>query len=418
MILFSHPLSTAFTREAARALAEAGLLEEALTAVHWTPGCRAERFLPGSVVRELRRRSYPEAVRPYVRTRHWREVGRLAAARLPGLDWLVRHEVGPCSIDAVFHDLDRVAAGQLLAQGKSGGRMRGVYAYEDGARASFEAATAGSLKKIYDLPIGYWRAAQRIFAEEAERVPEWAATLTGRSDSPEKLARKDAEIAAADAVIVASSFTRQTLAEAPGLRAPVYVVPYGAPEVSAAPKPAHTGGPLRVMFAGSLGQRKGLSYLLEAVAPLGKQVELTLLGLPTTPDCAPLNAALRAHRWIPSLPHHEVLAEMARQDVLVFPSLFEGFGLVLLEAMSQGVTTITTAHTAGPDILDDGQDGFIVPIRSAEAIAEKLDLLAREPDRCAAMGEAARRKAAACSWQHYRTRLAETVARTLDAREA
>ena len=100
---------------------------------------------------------------------------------------------------------------------------------------------------------------------------------------------------------------------------------------------------------------------------------------------------------------------MGRQDVLVFPSLFEGFGLVLLEAMSRGTTVITTAHTAGPDVLTDGEDGFLVPIRSAEAIRERLEGLVREPGRCRAMGEAARKKAAACSWEAYRRGVVEAV---------
>ena len=403
MILFSHPLSTAFTREAALALEEAGLLAEVRTCLHWTPGGWADRVLPGSLAKELGRRSYPAAVRAKVRTTPWREAGRLLAARVPRLGGLTRHETGVCSVDQVFHELDRVTArrvGELAA----GGGLSGVYAYEDGALATFRAAKAAGAKTVYDLPIGHWRAAQRIFAEEAEREPEWAATLVGRDDSAEKLRRKDEEIGAADVVVVASSFTRQTLEEAPTLRGAVRVVPYGAPPV--APEGARTerkaGGALRVMFAGSLGQRKGLSYLLEAVAGLGRHVELTLLGLPTARGCGPLDAALRAHRWVPSLPHAGVLEEMGRQDVLVFPSLFEGFGLVLLEAMSRGTTVITTAHTAGPDVLTEGTDGFIVPVRSAAAIAEKLEGMVREPERVRAMGEAARRKAAACSWEAYR----------------
>ena len=420
MILFSHPLSTPFTREAALALAEAGWLAEVRTCLHWTPGGIGDAVLPGSVAKELGRRSYPVAVRERVRTTPWRETGRLLAARVPKLGFLARHETGICSVDAVFHALDRVTARRAAELARSGG-LRGVYAYEDGALATFAAAERLGLKAIYDLPIGYWRAAQRIFAEEAERVPAWAATLAGRNDSPQKLARKDAEIGAADTVVVASSFTRRTLEEAPTLRGPVHVVPYGAPEVVAVERAEgerrKPSGALRVMFAGSLGQRKGLSYLLEAAAKLGKVVELTLLGLPITPDCAPLNAALRAHRWVPSLPHAGVLEEMERHDVLVFPSLFEGFGLVLLEAMSRGMTVITTVHTAGPDFLEEGVDGFIVPIRSSEAIAEKLELLAREPERCRAMGEAARRKAAACSWAAYRGGLVEAVRRVVEEDE-
>lgn len=414
MILFSHPLSTAFTREAALALEEAGLLEEVRTCLHWTPGGLMDAVLPGSLTKEMGRRSYPAAVRGKVRTRPLREAGRLLAARVPKLGFLTRHETGVCSVDAVFHDLDRVTARRVRTLGE-GRRIDGVYAYEDGAEATFREARRLGLKTIYDLPIGYWRTAQRIFAEEAERVPEWAGTLVGRDDSEGKLARKDAEIGTADAVVVASSFTRETLKEAPTLRAPVSVVPYGAPEVAAerSAEQRRRGGPLRVLFAGSLGQRKGLSYLLEAVAGLGSQhVELTLLGLPNSRDCAPLEAALRTHRWVPSLPHAEVLAEMGRQDVLVFPSLFEGFGLVLLEAMSRGATVITTAHTAGPDILADGVDGFLVPVRSGVAIAEKLELLVREPQRRAAMGEAARRKAAACSWAAYRAGVVGAVVRS------
>ncbi len=100
---------------------------------------------------------------------------------------------------------------------------------------------------------------------------------------------------------------------------------------------------------------------------------------------------------------------MARQDVLVFPSLFEGFGLVILEAMSRGLPVVATAHTAGPDVIDDGVDGFLVPIRSAEAIAEKLETLLAHPDRLADMKHAARRKAATLGWEAHRRRLAECL---------
>jgi len=163
------------------------------------------------------------------------------------------------------------------------------------------------------------------------------------------------------------------------------------------------------LFVGGLGQRKGLSYLLEAVALLPESVELTLVGMKTTEHCAPLNAALKRHRWIPTLPHSEVLREMSRHDVFVFPSLFEGFGLVILEAMSQGLPVIATEHTAGPDLIEEGRSGFIVPIRSAQAIAEKLDLLASDPGLLSDMKIAARETAERHSWAQYRARLAEVV---------
>ena len=417
MFLMSHPLGNANARQTALALNEAGLLAELWTCLHWVPGHAAERWMPAPLAHELGRRGWPAAVRPRVRTAPVREAARLLASRLPVARWLTRHEAGWCSVDAVFNHLDREAARRVPALLRGPEAIRGVYAYEDGAEATFRAARRHGLACVYDLPIGYWTASEEIFAEEAEREPAWAPTLTGLLDSAAKRERKTAELEMADTVVAASSFTRQTLASLPSLRANVHVIPYGAPTPAAENPSTAAGGAdprrLRVLFAGSLGQRKGLSYLLDAVNRLKSHVELTLLGAKTVHDCAPLEAAVRAHRWIPSLPHADLLAEMSRQDVLVLPSLFEGFGLVLLEAMSRGLPVIATAHTGGPDVIDEGIDGFIVPIRSAEAIAEKLELLRRDPARLAAMKDAARRKALTLTWETYRRRLVDAVTQTL-----
>ena len=223
------------------------------------------------------------------------------------------------------------------------------------------------------------------------------------------MARKDTELQRADQVIVASRFTERTLQLAPHSVPVVTVIPYGAPAAVSGALPHHRAGKLRVLFVGALGQRKGLSYLVTAVERMSAAVELTLLGVKTSATCAPLNEAVRRHPWIPSLPHAEVLAEMGRHDLLVFPSLFEGFGLVILEALSQGIPVITTPHTGGPDVITEGVDGFIVPIRSSLAIAEKLELLARDHPLLCDMKEAARATARRLSWENYRSRLVAAV---------
>src|SRR5437764_325081 len=132
---------------------------------------------------------------------------------------------------------------------------------------AFAEAERRRIPRLYDLPIGYWRAGQHIFAEESEREPEWTPTLTGARDSHEKLARKDEELRLATHVVVASTFTKSTLAQAPHQR-PVTVIPYGAPP-TATNEIACGDAKLKVLFAGSLGQRKGLSYALPAVELVG-----------------------------------------------------------------------------------------------------------------------------------------------------
>lgn len=405
MILLSHPIANEFVRHALEAFDQAGILREFWTAISWNPKSPINRFLPKSVEELFARRSFSESVRSRTHTVPLREAIRLFAGAA-GIE--SQHETGAFSVDAVFRELDQKVAGRL----RKIDDLALVYAYEDGALETFRVAGDRGFKRVYDLPIGYWRVGQKIFAEEKEREPEWAPTLTGTRDSAEKLARKDEELRLADRIIVASGFTKQTLSEAP-VGAKIDIVPYGAPG-SISDQIKKASGPLKVLFAGSLGQRKGLSYLLEAVEMVKASAELTLLGRKAASGCAPLDGAVRKYRWIESLSHDAMLREMQNHDVLVLPSLFEGFGLVILEAMAQGVPVITTAHTAGPDVIENEVDGFIVPIRSAEAIAAKLDLLAGEPERLMALKAAAKSKAASLGWENYRRRLVE-VARELIA---
>ncbi|MBV9007918.1 MAG: glycosyltransferase family 4 protein [Verrucomicrobia bacterium] len=399
MILMSHPVGNENVRQAALGFAEAGLLDQFWTTINWDPDSPLDRVLPDKIRRTLRRRTYPPTVRKRTRALPFRETARLLLGAM-NVGSFSQHETGWLSIDAISRELDRHIAEELSSKDAN----TCVYAYEDCALESFRAAERRGQTRIYDLPIGYWRAAQRIFSDEREREPEWSATLTGTRDSAEKLAWKDEELRLAQRVVVASAFTQSTLSESPA-KYNVAVVPYGGP-------PVHEGdllncaGKLRILFAGSLGQRKGLSYALRAVEMIGREhCELTLLGRMAANDCPVLDAAVRRHRWIPTLSHAEVLREMREHDIVLFPSLFEGFGLVITEAMSQGTPVITTPHTAGPDIIDDGVDGFIVPIRSAETIAQKLDLLASEPHRLQAMKMAAREKARRRTWENYRRQL-------------
>ena len=409
MILFSHPTGNANVRHAALGLNRAGLLGEFWTCINHQPEGTLERLLPAGLKQQLARRSFPPELQPRLHAYPFLEYGRLLSGRA-GLGYLSRHEKGPLSVDAVYRSLDRRVRRRL----RSMTHFSGVYAYEDGAADTFREAKQHGLPTLYDLPIGYWRAARDLLIEEAEREPEWSSTLIGNDDSPAKTARKDEELALADTVYVASSFTLRTLSSAPAFRAKVEVIPYGAP-----PRPQNAPartqrdptGPLRAIFVGSLGQRKGLSYLFRACRALGRGVELTVIGTPPLLHCPVLEQALKQVRWIPSCPHAQVLTEMAAHDVFVFPSLFEGFGLVLLEAMAMGLPILTTSHTAGPDLIDDGREGFIVPIRSAEAIAEKLELLRSNRTLAGEMGKKATRRAAAFTWASYEERLAASVAK-------
>lgn len=406
-IIFSHPTGNANVRAALAGLQEAGLLGSFYTSIAAFPGNIYDRLGRIPQLAEFKKRSFDPRLAPLTRTLAFKELSRIASSK-SGFKNLIKHEKGMFSIDAVYQSIDRHVASKIQRMGS--GTASAIYAYEDGASYSFNAAKTVGIKCLYDLPIGYWRAARKLLSEERERRPEWAATLTGFMDSEAKLARKDEELRLADHIFVASSFTASTLGEYPGDLAPVSIVPYGFPEVI----PGKTynndpSKPLRLLFVGGLSQRKGIANVFDAMEHFKGHVELTVVGHKTSDNCPALDQGLKSHRWIPSLPHAEILKLMRAHDVLIFPSLFEGFGLVITEAMSQGTPVITTDRTAGPDLIVDGENGWLIDAGSTLAIQEVLDKLLADRSLVEANGLAALQTASLRPWSAYGTELSERV---------
>jgi glycosyltransferase involved in cell wall biosynthesis len=414
MIVISHPTGNANVRNAALALCEAGLLTRFVTTISVPSGWAAAPLVPRRFRRWGRRRVYPDALLGRITTFPLREWLRLSLAPLR-INALTGRVGAPFSIDAVYRSLDRRTAGLL----KRYPQARGVYCYEDGALETFRRAKALGLKTIYELPTPYWRCKEEIGRAEAVLQPEWAGTLRFDKEPPEKLAHKDEELRLADLIIVPSEFVAQSLQSAPTVPGRIVVLPYGSPVAADQPATAAIStvnaerNPLRIIYVGNLGQAKGISYLVEAFEQLERDVKLTLIGrLPS--GWPPAGAGfLEKHRYLPSLPHNEVLQEMRGHDVLVLPTLYEGMALVVLEAMGQGLAVITTPHSGATGILRDGVEGFIVPIRSAGAIREKLRFLADNRTELGGMRQAALERVRTMTWENYRARLPGIVAQAI-----
>jgi starch synthase len=395
-ITLVHPTGNANVRQALLAFNQAGILKGFQTTLAWPEKTQWDDILPTKLRVELSRRIYPGIPPALIHQHPTHEILRLLGQHLP----TVFRNYLP-SIDNVYQHLDKVVAASLMKTEDK----RVIYAYEDGAESVFRSTKVAGGTCVYDLPIGYWRFYHRLMQEEKELQPDWRTTLGGVGDSVAKLERKDAELSLADCIVVASSFTARTLAEYPyALEAPVYRIGYGSPIPGPPRLFSPLERPLRILYVGSIGQRKGISYLIEAVGRLQVAFSLTLLGKPVSrPEI--MDRALAKHHWIPSAPHARVLQIMRDHDVLVLPSLFEGYGLVIAEAMAQGTVVIATPHTAAPDLIEDGKQGFIVPIRSAEAIAECLTRLAENRSMLLEISQASQAKAALTTWEIYRDKL-------------
>ncbi|MBR9867923.1 MAG: glycosyltransferase family 4 protein [Oceanospirillales bacterium] len=401
-ILVVHPTGNQNSKAVARGLADADLLHAFITALHLNSN--KWNWLPSKLVAEIKRRDFNEIKYSIISASAFREGLRVLANKLK-LNFLIKHEVGFSSVDNVYHATDRFASKYLK---KYASEISAVYCYEDGALETFKVAKKFNIKCIYELPIGYWRAHHRLNKEESTLQPEWANSWNATQDSKAKLARKDEELALANHIIVASSFTKKTLEDYPQPLAPITVVPYGCPR--------HDGtldrnwfqaeDTLKVLYVGGLSQRKGLSYLVEAIDSLDNKVEFSFIGNGTAVEL--VQEKLPHASYLGTMPHSQVLEAMLEHDVLVFPSLFEGFGMVITEAMSQGMVVIATDHTALPDIADEST-GILIPVRDSMAIADALNNLINSPEKIEKIGRSSMRLAQAYQWRDYESKIVKAV---------
>lgn len=410
-ITIYHPFGNANTRAAVDGIYKQGILESFHTCLACFKGSFLYKLSSFSPLKEFRRRYFSSFLKDKTITHPFKELGRQIAPKIK-LNSLTAHEKGIFCVDNICHDLDYKVAKYVK---KNRANIGGIYAYEDLALYTFSTAKKYNIKCLYDLPIGYWRSMRSLLNEERKKNPEWAVTLGGFDDSEKKLERKDKELKLADKIYVASSFTKNTLEMYPGKLADIEVIPYGFPPVNTQRKYDDIQNrKIRVLFVGGLSQRKGLSYFFEAIKGLEDQIEATVVGRGNLDACSALKKALLKVNYIPSLPHEEILKLMANQDLFIFPSLFEGFGLVITEAMSQGTPVITTDRTCGPDIIHNGIDGWVVKAGETKPIRDLLVTFISNPSILIKAGQEAMHTATQRPWSVYEKELAESVNKFLN----
>ena len=400
MILLAHPFGNQFVRALLSALDRAGLLAKFVTALGWSNSSPLLNQFPPRLRSQLLRRGY-DLPKNKIQLHPTREIVRLLAGSL-GQRWLIEHERGSASIDRVWQGVDKFAAASLR-ESYEREKIRAVYGYEDCAEQLFDTARELGLHRTYDLPIAYWETARALLQEEAQRYPEWEPTLLATRESDEKLARKTRELDLANLVVCPSNFVLESLPERTRVAKRCLVAPFGSPsheQVGSSERPQNQG-PLRVLFAGTLTQRKGLADVFAAMKLIAsKEIELIVMG----PLLRPLGW-YREQRpgfvYEAPRPHPDVLKLMRSCDVLVLPSIVEGRALVQQEAMACGLPIIVTKNAGGDDLVTEGQTGFLVPIRSPDAIAEKIDWFATHRESIGGMRLAAQSRAGELTWDGY-----------------
>lgn len=289
-----------------------------------------------------------------------------------------------------------------------------VVGYEGFALPAFERAQAlGGRTLVLNYPVAHHRERRRVRQQENEREPKFAVTWPDFDDWPEgHEERLDEEIRQADAVLVGSTYAADSFVREGIDRSKMRVVPYGVDLQTfsvASSVPPERDGRFKVIYAGQLTQRKGISYLLRGYQKFARSdTLLTLVGSVVGSD-APLRPYAEVFEHVRHQTRPALAAMYRASDVFVFPTLIEGMPLVVLEAMACGLPVIVTANGPG-DIVRDGIEGFVIPERDPDAICDRLERLYRDPELRIEMGRRAAERSKAFDWGAYTGKARQALA--------
>lgn len=405
-VLVSHPHAATFANHVAGGLERRGWLARYVTGIAAASGGFGEKLLrrAGRSRKAALNRIIDGVPGPRLRALWAVEAVARVAGSVAGRASTACH-----AYDAIFVAHDAAVARLRWPQG-----LDAVYAYEDAARATFERARRRGLLRIWDLPLPQWRTLEAMWLEEAARWPG-AMGERPRLEPDWKKRRKDGELDLADVVVVASGFTRRSVEET-GCRKDIVEVPYGFPVEDFAPKGQGGAGPFTVLAVGTQDLRKGIPYLLEAWRRAAlPDARLRLVGaMKLTGTFLARYQGLFEH--VAHLARADLEQEYQAADLLAFPTLGDGFGLVMQEAMCCGTPVLTTPCGGGPECLTDGVDGWLVPPRDVDALVERLRQAASDRDRLFRMGLAARNRAERYAWPTAEERLARAIAGAVSGR--
>jgi starch synthase len=267
--------------------------------------------------------------------------------------------------------------------------------------AAGETAQRRGARYVCDRGSSHIREQDELLREEHKL---WGIPFSGID--PRLIEREEAEYEQADAITVPSQFSLRSFVKRGVPQEKIRVLPYGVNLTKFQPVARPDDGRFDILFVGGMSLRKGIQYLTQAYQRLKHpQKSLTFVG---TPSQAIIDLLNEKGMWaddtrvLGHMPQHELKNLMSRSHVLVLPSIEDGFGLVQAQAMACGCPVIASMNTGGEDLFSDGIEGYTVPIRSVDALHDRLQSLADMPEVRQAMSERAIAKVRAVDgWRGY-----------------
>ncbi|MEM2001640.1 MAG: glycosyltransferase family 4 protein [Candidatus Methanomethylicaceae archaeon] len=285
-----------------------------------------------------------------------------------------------------------------------------VYVFNGAGLEIARAAKEAGIKVILDQTSAPVRVEEQILAEERKRWPGWEPASVVNIGWELLAEREEAEWELADIILCGSQYVHDALVHAGVPSVKCRVVSTGV-----CPKPPFevTSGLIDkrfreriVLFAGTLCLQKGIPYLVEAARQLKGFARVVAVG-PSMLSEKALSYVREVLDYRGNLPPRALWEEYRSAGILVLPTLSEGSANVCFEALAAAVPVITTLNAGS--IIEGSQDGFIVPIRDGQAIAQASQHAFENQETYSRMAERCITKAARFSTTRYHLDLAAAL---------
>lgn len=216
-----------------------------------------------------------------------------------------------------------------------------------------------------------------LLADEETRCGIWV-------DKPSDwiVAREEREYALADYVAVLSSFARETFLAQGFPAEKIMLLRLGVDAQRFKPHEAVlearmervlASNPLRVLMVGTFSPRKGAWDLIQIAKSMSGRMRFRFVGDVPVESAALYREAKEFVEFIPRVPEYELPEQYAWGDIFCFPTIEDGYAVVLAQALSACLPVLTTPNCSGPDLVREGENGWILPIRSPDSFIGRLD---------------------------------------------
>ena len=231
--------------------------------------------------------------------------------------------------------------------------------------------------------------------------------------------KEKAEYEIADYITVPTEFARQTFVSKGFSKDKIIKIPYGVNLKEFNPnKFEKKDDKFRIIYTGAVSFRKGLIYLLKSFNDLNlKNSELLIIGNIEN-KMKEIVKKFKSNKNIifkNAVKQHELNQYYSYSDVFVTCSIEEGLSMVQLQAMACGLPVICTKNSGGEEIISDGVDGYILPIRDLDELKRKMLFLYENKSVCFEMGRLAQKKIKnVFSWERYGKNVISTYQKLLN----